>query len=274
MSADSTTKTIYEKYRLKNGLDVYHLNQYETKFLYKEMFEEKIYFKHGISLENRSVVFDVGANIGLFTLSVKEQFPDSKVYAFEPSPDLFNILQLNAASYDSSIMISQVGLSDKKGKAVFTYYPKYSMLSGFHADSTQDEKMLLSGAYNQLQEPLLEGRLKRNVDSLIKDKLTGKKEFECSLTTISSIIKEHQVSHIDLLKIDAEKSEENILLGIEEDDWSKIRQIAIEIHDATGNLEKSIKGLLQSKGFEAHIEEELQFKGAGIFNIYAIRVKS
>ncbi|PIU42215.1 MAG: hypothetical protein COS99_01395 [Candidatus Omnitrophica bacterium CG07_land_8_20_14_0_80_42_15] len=266
----------YQKCELPNGMIIYHLNRHETKFIYKEIFEEKIYMKHGISIDKRGVVLDVGANIGLFTLFVKRLFPDSKIYAFEPAPGLFKILQLNVSQYGRSVVIFQLGLSDKKEKAIFTYYPNYSILSGFRSDSHLDEQVLRSGVYNQLHQSGFgdKGRLEEAVNLLIKDKLSNKKEFECQLTTISNFIKEYGISRIDLLKVDAEKMEGNILKGINGKDWLKIKQIVMEVHDASRNSERMIAGLLKAKGFEVIVEEEQKFKGSGVSNIFAFRTKS
>ena len=40
------------------------------------------------------------------------------------------------------------------------------------------------------------------------------------LTTLSDVLREENVTRIDLLKIDVEKSEMDVLLGIDEQDWS------------------------------------------------------
>ena len=40
--------------------------------------------------------------------------------------------------------------------------------------------------------------------------------YECRLTTLSSVLRAHNVKRIDLLKIDVQKSELDILQGVEE----------------------------------------------------------
>jgi len=47
------------------------------------------------------------------------------------------------------------------------------------------------------------------------------------------VLREHGVEQIDLLKIDAEKAELDIINGIDDHDWPKIKQIVLEIHDPT-----------------------------------------
>ncbi|MGH8689267.1 MAG: polyketide synthase dehydratase domain-containing protein, partial [Burkholderiales bacterium] len=58
------------RYVLPNGLEIVHLNRYETDYLYQEVFEDQSYLKHGIALPDGATVLDIGANIGLFSLFV------------------------------------------------------------------------------------------------------------------------------------------------------------------------------------------------------------
>jgi amino acid adenylation domain-containing protein len=59
------------RYRLPNGTAVAQLNKNETDYLYQEIFERQAYLRHGITLHDDDCIFDVGANIGLFTLFAK-----------------------------------------------------------------------------------------------------------------------------------------------------------------------------------------------------------
>jgi FkbM family methyltransferase len=258
---------------LPNGLHIYELNPYETKFLYKEIFKEEVYLRHGISIDSDATIIDVGANIGLFSLFFKTKYPDARIYAFEPAPELFKILQQNVAPYQESVVISDEGISSKDGSAIFAYYPKYSILSGFHTSSSEDLRSLQLGAYNQLSgiDGSKRNIMKEIIDASIEDKLKEKKEFECHLTSISNVIRRSDIKRVDLLKIDAEKSEEDILNGIFDCDWPKIKQLVMEVHDSEGGVLKRIKALLESKGLEFVVEQEGQFEGGGIFNIYAKR---
>lgn len=96
-------------------------------------------------------------------------------------------------------------------------------------------------------------------------------EVVCELQTLSEIIYQHNIKQIDLLKIDVEKSELDVLLGIKKQDWPKIKQIVVEIHDIEDRVEK-IKNLLSAHGFkQILIEQEPLFKGSEIFNLYALR---
>lgn len=259
-------------YLLPNGLSVYHVNKHETDFLYKEIFAERSYLKHGITLNSNACVFDIGANIGLFSLFVKTECADAHVYAFEPIPQLNRILKLNVSQHSQTVRVYQYGISDSERDAVFTYYPDYSILSGLHANASEDANVLASGIRHQLaggQAKLMDVP-DEYIDSLVQKRLGKKVEIKCQLKTISGIIHEANIKQIDLLKIDAEKSELAILKGIQEDDWQIIKQIVLEAH----SIEEVdvVIPLLKQKGFEIKVEQEDQFANSGVFNCFATRI--
>lgn len=91
------------------------------------------------------------------------------------------------------------------------------------------------------------------------------------MRTISDIVCNHNIQQIDLLKVDVEKSELDVLLGIEEPDWEIIKQVVIEVHDLDNRVKK-ITTLLKEHGLsKITIEQEPIFKGSNIFNLYALR---
>src|SRR5439155_16717163 len=49
------------RYVLPNGLEIVHLNPYETDYVYQEIFEDQCYLKHGIRLQDGGTVVDIGA---------------------------------------------------------------------------------------------------------------------------------------------------------------------------------------------------------------------
>jgi HAD superfamily phosphatase (TIGR01681 family) len=108
------------------------------------------------------------------------------------------------------------------------------------------------------------------VSELTADRLRPR-THECRLTSVSDIIRENQIDKIDLLKIDAEKSELDIIKGIEDRDWPKIDQIVIEIHDRTHEAVKRIEDLLIKRGYRCAVEQETLLEHAGLFNLYATR---
>ena len=79
------------------------LNSEEVPTLYEHIQE---YFRNGIQLHKRGTVFDVGADINLFSLWVYQQYNKNVItYAFEPIPAIFNVLQANAQSLINKIFL-------------------------------------------------------------------------------------------------------------------------------------------------------------------------
>jgi len=70
-------------------------------------------------------VFDLGANIGLFTLHFSKLVGnEGHVYAFEPDPELFKILQTNVKINElSNVSVLPLAVSNKSGIANFSLNP-------------------------------------------------------------------------------------------------------------------------------------------------------
>jgi FkbH-like protein/FkbM family methyltransferase len=261
----------HPRYVLPNGMEIVHLNQYETDYVYKEIFEDECYLRHGIQLRDGATVVDIGANIGLFSLFVTSRCANPTIYAFEPAPVVYDLLKANCAAYGANVRALNIGVSDKAKTATFTFYERSSVFSGFHSDETQDREAIQTVVRNMLtSEPVAGESVEEYVDELTADRLRGR-THDCQLTSVSELIRENRIDKIDLLKIDAEKSELDIIQGIEERDWLKIDQIVIEIHDHTGETLRRIEDLLIEKGYRCAVEEETLLKQSGLFNLYATR---
>jgi amino acid adenylation domain-containing protein/FkbH-like protein/non-ribosomal peptide synthase protein (TIGR01720 family)/FkbM family methyltransferase len=261
------------RHTLPNHLEIAHLNQYETEYLYQEIFGDRVYLKHGIVFNEDDCIIDVGANIGLFTLFAQQKSPKGTIYAFEPAPHAFDKLETNAKLYCQNTHLFNCGLGAERREEIFTFYPRSSVFSSFAADTEQDEKAIRSVIINMLQRDnsLDEESLERLADEFLKDRLE-RETYQAQLRTLSEIIEEYKIEKIDLLKLDAEKSELAILEGIKDHHWSLIKQIVMEVHDQEGITIKQVIGLLEDKGFKIVVDEESLLHGSGLFNIYATRL--
>ncbi|MGB3189383.1 MAG: amino acid adenylation domain-containing protein, partial [Limnoraphis sp.] len=262
----------HRQYELPNGMVIIHLNKNETDFVYQEIFQERSYLRHGISIQDGDCVFDVGANIGLFTLFIAQEYKNVAIYAFEPIPPIFEVLRLNTRLYNvnNKIQLFDYGLSCQAKQKPFTYYPYVSVISGCYANSTDEQEVLKLSLINQQQIAADETALSnQEMNELLTERLQSQ-DFSCSLKTISEVIRENDIPQIDLLKIDVEKSEFDVLAGIEEKDWQKIRQIVVEVHDIDGRLE-AMTELLENHGYQMVIEQDTLLKDTGLYNIYAVR---
>ena len=254
---------------LPNGMPVIYQNQNETEFVYREIFEEQSYLKHGITLDDDSCVFDVGANIGLFTLFVGQQCERAEVYAFEPIPPLFETLRLNASLYNFNVKPFGCGLSSQRGRADFMYYPHASIMSGRFANVAEERETVRSYLLNQDTDNGAKSLTPEELEAVLNERLTSE-SFNCELRTISDVIREYDVRQIDLLKIDVEKAELEVIEGIDPGDWQKIRQVVVEVHDLDGRLGR-ITSLLKEHGFSVTIEQDPLLKHTELYNVYAVR---
>jgi amino acid adenylation domain-containing protein/FkbM family methyltransferase len=257
------------RYTLPNRMAVVQQNEYETDFFYRQIFVDQTNLKHGVALPPGACVFDVGANIGLFTLFVSQVCPTATVYAFEPIPPTFESLRLNAFLYGRDVRLYDCGLSDRSRKVSFTYYPQSSCMSGYYGDAAQDRETLsLILKQQQKDEPGL-AALTPYLDQLVDERVKSE-QFLCQLRTVSDIIRENDIARIDVLKIDVEKSELDVLAGIEDGDWEKVRSIVIEAHDVGGQLER-LRALLDGRGYRVAVEQDATLDRTGLFNVYATR---
>ena len=263
------------KTTLNDGTPVFCLRKPEAKMLDHHV---DGYLQNGISINDNDVVFDVGANVGVFGLRAIQKAKNVNAYCFEPIPDIFSVLKKNAEEYgDNRIHVYEFGVSDKLANASFTYFPNTPALSTLHPEQWDEDPAAFSRA--------VKGTMKNPPDGMKWMKLIppffsgviahflvrGKKQVACKLVPLSDVIEKENISQIDLLKIDCEGAEWSVLKGIRESDWPKIKSLVIEVHDIDGRLQH-VRQLLSDKGFsQLHTESEVGLEDTGMFNIFALR---
>lgn len=248
---------------LPNKEKIHVLNVKEALFLYDDIFVRQSYLQHEITLKQGNTVLDVGANIGLFTLFVNHYCQGNvNIFAFEPISQLYKILEKNA----KNATVINSGLWDEDCEAIFDYFPHYSLLSGVDAKFSPEEKknltsLILDNLDNVKNKNYFIENIIRACPSIWRAMLVEfildnfwlrTKRCNVTLASLSKIIKEYNLSEINLVKLDAEKAELKILEGIELTDWPKIQQFVIEVHDIQNRL-NIIKTMLEKYGFECTI---------------------
>ncbi len=109
------------------------------------------------------------------------------------------------------------------------------------------------------------------IDLVLNKVFRRQQSFDCAITTVSAIMHSHALERIDLLKIDAEYAEWDILQGIEDRHWSKIKQVVIELHDIDDRLQKT-RSLLQLQGFvNITATQQDNMTNTNIYQLYASR---
>jgi FkbM family methyltransferase len=132
--------------------------------------------------EKADVIFDLGANTGIYSLVAKTIRPESKVFAFEPVQRIFSKLKENIVLNKFDIVAVEKAVSDKDGTAII---------------------------YDTSSEHVYSVTVNKNMSSS-DTKVT---EIEIRTITMDTFIRENNIQKLDLIKIDVETHEPEVLAG-------------------------------------------------------------
>ena len=207
-------------------------------YMYKEIFIDKCY---DIDINDNMVIFDVGANIGLFTNYINSLNKNVKVYSFEPVVETFNKLKINSKG-ENNILINKA-LGNANEISSINYIENASSLSSINEFSIDKLE-----AHNEIYNKY--GIFKGIIKYFLEKEFNNSQKKQIEITTISTIIDEYNIETIDILKIDVEGFELNVLKGIHLQDFYKIKNIFIEIENFRKENRDNIYNILVSNGFK------------------------
>jgi len=99
--------------------------------------DEINYIAHACK-SKKPVIFDIGGNVGKWSLEVLKILPDvKKIHMFEPSSSICSIAKKNLKKYN--VVISQKAVSEKTGKKIFYEYG-LSETSSIHRNDDRSEE--------------------------------------------------------------------------------------------------------------------------------------
>ena len=155
------------------------------KFLIKELYKIK-----------NPIIFDVGANVGQSIERFSSVFKSEefKIYSFEPTPKLFQILK-NKYDLKKNIKLFQLALDDKIIKSKFFSYEYDKINSLIQTDE--------NSKFHKSRQTALKNRDFSNFET----------EIEVQTSTIDNIADEQNIDKIDVLKIDTQGNEDRVLEG-------------------------------------------------------------
>jgi nonribosomal peptide synthetase DhbF len=263
---------------LSDGLEVWSIQRPEALVLDHHV---RGYLQHGIAVRAGDVVLDVGANIGIFGVRAVRAFPDVKVFAFEPIPEIFAVLAANAKEHGEGRLVPlNVGVSSAPGEARFTYYPRSPALStsdpgvwdeqpGEFTEAVIGQTRAAAAVvwYARLVPSFLAGFVARHLRG-------ASREVQAKLVTLSEVIDRHAIERVDLLKIDCEGAELAALEGVRADHWPRVRRVVVEVHDRDGRLDAVLALLRRNGAWNIVTEKEEGFEKTRLINVYATRAAS
>lgn len=177
-------------------------------------------------IKKSGVFFDIGANIGYYSIVAKLYNKNIDVYGFEPLPGARKYFDINVRLNNvDSIVINEVALCDKDGKAIF------------HSN--------INPRFRHLKEHLFG-------DNSLDINSTGnfdRVEFEVKTERLDTYVKENLENgkKIDLIKMDTEGTENLVLKGAV-DVLSAHRPI-IMCEIIRGVIERDVQKIMSENGY-------------------------
>lgn len=271
-----------QRRQLPSGLWVYGATSFEAR---TQNFIDD-YFRSGLELAPGMVVLDIGANIGMFSLELLRRCPGARVLAFEPAPETFGYLERNVRALfpDADARLRLCAVGETTGQATLYHRPRVPVFSSLMQDPQGDPKTFIDGLLKD-PPPEFQRRFGMRIRRLIPRPLISKLltvigqrmgmdevvEIPCEVVTVSQILRESGIDHVDLLKVDVEGAELDVLRGIDADDWAKLGTIACEVDDIGGRLQ-GIREILGAHGFDRiDVTQDWPFEDTDVYMLHASR---
>jgi FkbM family methyltransferase len=204
--------------RLKNGCQ-FKVRGAMDIWIIKETVLDRDYEVHGVPIEDGWTVFDIGAGLGDFAISVARRHPNCRVYAYEPFAESLMLLHANLAL---------------NGVTTVRAFP-YAIGAGA----------------GQLQLQTSSGIAVKHSTAQAAPVVSSAAGIEVQSKTLAQVFEELNLDHCDFLKMDCEGAEYDILLTCSPDTLDKIRHISLEYHDGVTRFShRDLADFLQRAGFD------------------------
>lgn len=191
--------------------------------IFKEIYLGDIYAMEILcnALPSNPNVIDVGANVGIFSLRLLALKPDATVVAYEPMPSNFEVLQRNAEINPQACDNFRVFQRAVTGGSDFEQTIYFNPEKSFTPTASLIESF----------------------DS------SNRESIQVKTDSLDSIVAEHGMDRIHLLKLDCEGSEFDILDGASPKLIARIDIIVMEVHESGKNTIARMKSNLETMGF-------------------------
>jgi len=215
-------------FSMRNGLRFIFKNN--ELYMLKEILMNGDYTKYQ-AIRRGQVVVDIGANIGLFSISSALIDSNITIYSYEPDPGAYSRLMRNIEynKLDSQIHAFDTAIAGRSGSALFYVNPVSSTASTFFNNQASDRE-----------------------------------KVEVRVKTLPQILEENNIDVCNFLKIDCEGAETDILYSTPKVYFDRIDYISLEYHNDNG---EDLSSLLNKMGFKTKLVKNTNLKNLGM--IYA-----
>ena len=168
--------------------ELIHLNDATGVDTYPKDISLMFRWMQNLQLPPHPTILDIGANVGLFSLSYASIFKGAEIHCFEPVPFIYNFLKKNLEinpHLNSSVHAHSFGMSNCK---------EWKQLS--IPSAKQHER------YNDQSDIRLYSVLG-----------LGRKKFDAEFITLDQWVNDFKVRSLDFIKIDVEGYEYSVLQG-------------------------------------------------------------
>ena len=199
------------RFQVRTPMDVWIL---------KEAVLDHQYERASVEIEDGWVVIDVGAGLGDFAISVARTRPNSTVYAYEPFPESFSLLEAN------------LHLNQVQNVAAFPH--------ALGAQTGLVDLHIVSPEAVQHTTASEDGRAITSV------RVPG--------VTLDQVFAEQALSGCDYLKMDCEGAEYDILFNAGDATLRKIKHLCLEYHDGVTEFShQDLARFLKKRGFRTKL---------------------
>ncbi|MDQ2690517.1 MAG: FkbM family methyltransferase, partial [Chloroflexota bacterium] len=199
-------------FKIRGAMDVWSI---------KETFLDRFYERYGFRIQPGWTVVDIGAGIGEYTLFAAIHQPGVRVFAFEPYPPSFSLMEEN---------LHRNGITNVRAfnEAV--------------AETSGELILDLTGG-----EPL-------QFQSHSKPDAAVEKSLSVRSRSLADAFATLEIESCDLLKMDCEGAEYSILFGTPPSIFELVRHIVMEYHDHTSHYQHhDLVRFLDAQGYQVEI---------------------
>lgn len=176
---------------------------------------------------NSDVIVDFGANQGFYVAKIKKIAPSAKVFAFEPNPWEYSLLEQNCRNNDfQNVILDYHAIYDRAVELTMEVIPQIGAIGStdiHHPSRTW------------LKEEFI-------------------KKITVQAISADQALEKYKLDHVDIMKIDVEGAEWEILSQFQLID--RVQKLVIEWHSHA--LRAKVLSLLVGKGFRLVFEDAVQ----------------